>query len=328
MSRAMARVAARWSRLALPSAPCARSSHGLTVLGKQAFVFGGEHVPRRSINTTLHCLDMGGGKPSWSMLHHAKCPPARVGHAQTAVDGKLFVFGGRTGVDMGETALDDLWSFCPVKSAWRQLSAGSPPSARSFHASAAAGSKLYVFGGCGAGVRLADLHEFDTASGAWKQLPSPPEVAGRGGATLEASADGRYLWLMCGFAGHETDDLLRFCLASHTWERRPSEWLRPRSVCASFTTCRGVFLFGGEVSASAQGHEGAGSFASDLIGIHPQDGTPLSVVVEGETDAAPVARGWAAAAALSDSQAVLFGGLAGTDEAPQRLDDAWLLSLD
>ena len=153
MSRAMARVAARWSRLALPSAPCARSS--------------------------LHCLDMGGGKPSWSMLHHAKCPPARVGHAQTAVDGKLFVFGGRTGVDMGETALDDLWSFCPVKSAWRQLSAGSPPSARSFHASAAAGSKLYVFGGCGAGVRLADLHEFDTASGAWKQLPSPPEVAGR-----------------------------------------------------------------------------------------------------------------------------------------------------
>lgn len=333
----IARVTARWARLALPSAPCTRSSHGMSVIGRQAYVFGGEHTARHAINSTLHCLDMAGADPAWRDITLEHAPPARVGHVQAAVDGKLIIFGGRNGVDMGETALDDLWSWCPLSSEWTLWTpssggGGPPPAARSYHASTASGSKLYVFGGCGADGRLADLHEFDTTTQQWTQLASPPDVSGRGGATLEASADGRFLWLMCGFAGHETNDLLRFCLSSHSWERRPSDWLRPRSVCASFATSSGVFLFGGEVSASAHGHEGAGSFAADLLRIDPRDGAPLSVVVESPADAdaaaTPRARGWAAAAALSDSQAVLFGGLSGSDEAPERLDDAWLLTLE
>ena len=39
-------------------------------------------------------------------------------------------------------------------------------------------------------------------------------------------------------------------------------------------------------------------------------------------------RGWAAAAALSPTEGVLFGGLSGNDDAPVRLDDAWLLSVE
>ena len=45
---------------------------------------------------------------------------------------------------------------------------------------------------------------------------------------LEASADGKELWLAGGFCGHETNDLLRFCLQRGAWERLPSDWLRPR----------------------------------------------------------------------------------------------------
>ena len=42
----------------------------------------------------------------------------------------------------------------------------------------------------------------------------------------------------------------------------------------------------------------------------------------------PPARGWAAAAALSDREGVVFGGLAGSDAAPERLGDAWRVRLD
>ena len=45
-------------------------------------------------------------------------------------------------------------------------------------------------------------------------------------------------------------------------------------------------------------------------------------------EAAPRARGWAAAAALSDREGVVFGGLAGSDAAPERLGDAWRVRLE
>ena len=140
------------------------------------------------------------------------------------------------------------------------------------------------------------------------------------------------------------------------WERAPSDdEIRPRSVVASFAFPRGLLLFGGEVSPSDRGHEGAGGFAGDLLAIDSGSGSGTSSSsvegggeggsswgkqlgltvdsVEGGTEAAgeqllvPAPRGWAAATALSESRGVLFGGLAGTDDEPERLGDTWLLDL-
>ena len=47
-----------------------------------------------------------------------------------------------------------------------------------------------------------------------------------------------------------------------------------------------------------------------------------------QAEEAPRARGWAAAAALSDREGVVFGGLAGSDAAPERLGDAWRVRLE
>ena len=155
-------------------------------------------------------------------------------------------------------------------------------------------------------------------------------MAGRGGAALEAASDGRALWLVGGFAGQETRDVLRYDLGAEAWAAVPSEWLRPRSVCASFSLAGSVFCFGGEVEPSDRGHEGAGGFADDLFALDSQSGEQLPVTVLAESAAPPrlpPARGWAAAAAVSGGQAVLFGGLAGDDAAPQRLGDAWLVSV-
>jgi hypothetical protein len=81
------------------------------------------------------------------------------------------------------------------------------------------------------------------------------------------------------------------------------------------------------VSPSDRGHEGAGGFAADLVALDvTAGGAPVHLVIEDGPQ--PQARGWAAATAISDREALLFGGLAGTDEAPLRLDDTWLLRLD
>ena len=184
---------------------------------------------------------------------------------------------------------------------------------------------LFIFGGCGADGRLADLHQFDMHTSCWTELPSPPGVSGRGGATLEPSADGKALWLAAGFDGGETNDLLRFCLKSQQWQRLPSSWLRPRSVASSFAFELGLMVHGGEVSPSDKGHEGAGGFAGDLVAID-SSGEPMHLVLA-DGEPAPSARGWAASATLSGSEGVLFGGLAGDDQSPVRLNDAWMLSV-
>ena len=99
----------------------------------------------------MHELDVEGG---WKALVAGAGyePVPRVGHAQCAVGGKLLVFGGRTGVDMGDGILNDTWLFDPGTQAWEELKdvAGTPPCARSYHRATAVGNKVFVFGGCGA----------------------------------------------------------------------------------------------------------------------------------------------------------------------------------
>lgn len=323
------RLAASWRQIVPRLAPCSRSSHKLSAISGKAYLFGGEATARHAIDSAVHVLD----GDSWTKLEISGSePPPRVGHAQCSVrDNSMLLFGGRTDVSMGEGNLDDTWLFDAGSGAWTQLDLrGEAPSPRSFHCATAAGDKVYIFGGCGADGRLADLYELDLASRRWTAMPPSPDLPGRGGATFEASADGRSLWVCAGFAGEETNDLLRFDISTRQWERAPSGWLRPRSVSASFSLAHpsgpALLLFGGEVSPSDKGHEGAGAFASDLIAIDAISGAPIHLVVEDGPK--PAARGWAAAAALSPTEAVLFGGLSGSDADPIRTNDAWLLSVD
>ena len=222
-------------------APCARSSHGVSAFNERLYVIGGEATARTPIDSSVHVLSVLEEGAEWrKIVHTERSPPPRIAHTQAFIGNELMLFGGRASVTMEEAALDDLWSLNVETEEWRKVdSSGAAPSPRSFHAATSAGDKMYIFGGCGVEGRLADLHEFDASTSTWRRLADPPDVLGRGGATLEASSDGKSLWLLGGFAGHETNDLLQFDLASETWRRMPSEWLRPRSVTASFSLVRG-----------------------------------------------------------------------------------------
>ncbi len=92
-------------------------------------------------------------------------------------------------------------------------------------------------------------------------------------------------------------------------------------------------MVGGEVEASKKGHDGAGSFTSDLtaaLRIKGGTATPVSTLGLISSPHVPDPRGWAAADTWgqgSDRKIVLFGGLSGDDSKPVRLNDVWVLQV-
>jgi hypothetical protein len=262
-------------------------------------------------------------------------------------DRYAYVFGGRQGVSMGEAAMNDLWRYDCEAFTWEEVKpaegSASPPEARSFHAMAACGSVLYVFGGCGVDGRLADLHSFNTTTAVWTKCPDNAAIRGRGGAGLVADAAADRVYVIAGFAGEPTRDI--HCFNSTESVEEGGSWTSfeadeaffPRSVfaCATVSVEDGkpasFFLFAGEVEPSNKGHEGAGSFTNQSIMLSPKPEedrpTMAATVVEaGSGDSLPPPRGWAPMATVGDT-VVVFGGLAGDDAEPLRLNDAWSLKL-
>lgn len=89
-------------------------------------------------------------------------------YSQATIGNRIYIFGGRQGIDMGESSLNDLFYFDIETKTWTQIPGNDTfPAERSFHQMVSVGEKLFVFGGCGKNGRLSDLHEFDTATSKW-----------------------------------------------------------------------------------------------------------------------------------------------------------------
>lgn len=88
----------------------------------------------------------------WVEARYHGQPTARCGHSAVAVDSRqcwgeefLVVFGG---IDAHKEALDDLAVLQCEQEAWfAPEKAAVGPAARAFHAAAAVGRKMYLFGG-------------------------------------------------------------------------------------------------------------------------------------------------------------------------------------
>lgn len=244
-------------------------------------------------------------------------------HAQALIGSSLYIYGGRQGVNVGDGDLNDMHKLDLSTGEWSAIAPGNEgPSARSFHQMCAAGGKLHVFGGCPGHDRASDLWTFDPETLMWQIRPEGG-MRGRGGAGFIADLDEANLYVIAGFAGEETNDCYSFNLASESWSTIPSESLRPRSVFGLCALLDKIVIFGGEVDPSAHGHSGAGDFANDVVVLDTNEKTFVNHGCEG----APLGRGWTRIAANSHQSFILFGGLAGNDEAPLRLDDLWQCDL-
>lgn len=307
--------------------PCTRSSHGLSAIGGKIILYGGEHVARTPLETGDQALWIA-TQDQWRccvMDSQARQPPARVAHAQAAVgDDSVYIFGGRAGITMNEHPMNDLWKFHVDTESWEEIeTSGTPPSPRSFHRMVACDASLYVFGGCGAQGRLADLHQFNLETRVWTNLGASPLLRGRGGANLIVLND--RLAVVGGFAGEETNDGHAYSIRDSKWDDEPLDLtgMRPRSVCVSASLGGVAVIVGGEVDPSELGHEGAGGFENDVVVL---DGTTGKYLETLRLDPCPQQRGWSDGA-VSGNSLYIFGGLSGDDANPVRLNDLWRLDL-
>jgi len=313
-----------WTELRKPEdGPVARSSHDTTFVDGKLYVFGGEHEARVAIDSEVWVFTKSTN--TWETLKTSGTEPEpRVAHAQGIIDGCLYITGGRQGVTLGEKDMNDLFKLDLASGEWTELKpAGEVYSPRSFHQACTAGGKLYVFGGCPGHDRAKDLYEYDPSSNMWSKLPEA-DMRGRGGAGFTADSSGSNLFVLAGFAGEEANDCYKYDIAARTWSTIPSDTLRPRSVFGVSTLGSKIVIFGGEVDPSAYGHSGAGDFANDLVVLDTETLAFSEVVVEG---AAPLGRGWTRIAGDSEGSFLLFGGLAGDDANPMRLEDMWACNL-
>jgi len=321
-----------WKELKAEESPTERSSHGISVVGNCLYLFGGEHTARTPVPSTLHVLDMNASQLKWKSEEVKGSPPSpRFGHAQATIGDCIYVFGGRAGTQIDELLMNDLHKFDTKTRTWTAVDTkGDLPSPRSFHKMVALKNKLYVFGGCPAKGRLADLHLFDPDTSQWTRLPEAP-MEGRGGTAFAAVVvfpkwgEGK-LMVLGGFAGREVGDMWEFDVATETWSCLSETLKPPRSVACCEGIGTRVLLFGGELQPSDRGHEGAGAFSSDTQVFEAS--TSMKVVGDGKGKTSPPPRGWSASSGWGSGKVVVAGGLAGDDSNPVRMMDVWVAELN
>ena len=158
--------------------PIERSSHGMSVIADTLYIFGGENTARIPIDSSMYVikLSQNGDEtfvPTWRKIEpSSNSPVPRIAHSQAVIGEKIYIFGGRQGITMEESPLNDLHYFDVRTETWTEVQPkkGSVPSPRSFHQMVSIDTSLFIFGGCGNDGRMSDLYEFNTTDGSWTVL--------------------------------------------------------------------------------------------------------------------------------------------------------------
>jgi len=145
-----------------------RKFHASVVLDGKIYVMGG-HVGVVT-HDSVEVYDPEAD--SWQRV--ASMPQGKSGHAATAMGGKIYVTGGKIDVNGGDS-VSSVCVYDPQADTWTQL-ASCMGTVRRYHASAAVGGKLYVFGGNSGGARLSTAEVYEPASGSWAQASNLTSV--------------------------------------------------------------------------------------------------------------------------------------------------------
>jgi len=334
--------------------PVARSSHTVRSYGNKVYIYGGEGKPREPLeeNGIVHEFDLESKSFSEKQSNPVPSPSSRLGHSAEVLDGVMYMYGGRRGVEFVES-LSDLWAYDTASSSWSQLSpTGTSPGPRSYQAMTKVGKYLAIFGGCGVDGRLSDVVLYDPLENRWITVQTEGEVpVPRGGPALVGL--GQTLVVFGGFCGNELGDLWTLPLPLNENGRLPEG--SPDRITGLSWTLQGqvdpanpqhpgarsvmgycalsdqlMFIFGGEIDPSALGHEGAGLYSSAAFvwnlktnewqRVEEQEGSVQNVVPVGWFDCAAVREEGSATA----KSVVAFGGL---DEGNNRRADLVVFTL-
>jgi N-acetylneuraminic acid mutarotase len=164
----------RWTQKAPITHPPARDWYGIAYdQGMDRVVlFGGEPDVGEPDLADTWTYDYN--TDTWKQMSPAKSPPGRhyLAMAYDPVSRRTILFGGATGFQNLEKPLCDTWAYDLARNTWTQLSPGTSPSARGWHALGydSVTRKIVLFGG---GVDrdhfLNDTWLFDASANSWSR---------------------------------------------------------------------------------------------------------------------------------------------------------------
>jgi N-acetylneuraminic acid mutarotase len=173
---------------ALAPMPTRRGSPVAAVVGDKIYVIGGATLPPGSKETAVHParphISVGAVEeydPAANTWRARTSMPTPRNHATAgAINGKIYVIGGRTGaafISSGSSNVDVVEEYDPATDTWGSARARMP-SARSAMASGVYEGRIYVTGGEGQDAQrmytFRALEAYDPAANTWTILPSMP----------------------------------------------------------------------------------------------------------------------------------------------------------
>eukprot|EP00300_Choanocystis_sp_HF-7_P020025 c20488_g1_i1.p1 GENE.c20488_g1_i1~~c20488_g1_i1.p1 ORF type:complete len:1274 (+),score=363.11 c20488_g1_i1:137-3958(+) len=140
------------------------SGHAAIQFNDYMYVCGGVNRSTKKLNKDTLILDTR--NMVWSVDESGgRDPEGRVQHAMANIGARVFLFGGE---DEAHEKYGDLFELDARLMTWLEMSPdGYKPSARCGHTGAAVGSRMYIVGGAGGGMALADVNYLDTRSNQW-----------------------------------------------------------------------------------------------------------------------------------------------------------------
>jgi len=225
--------------LQLPNMPVPRLYHTMVAMAGKLYVFGGSPTGSQFVND-IYTYDPVQNKWAQVVVTSANPPSVRYGHIAKVINGKMYIYGGHTGMGY----LNDLWVFDPTARTWTALQGDSP--ARYSSTAGVIAGELYVAIGAQESTGSASrLSKYNVTTNTWTPLKSMPYSA-RLWATGEAASEKLYVFGGSSNAG----ELLEFDPQTGEWTQLPAN---PSGTRAWATTCElngKLYVFGGTNGAA------------------------------------------------------------------------------
>lgn len=307
---------------------------------QQVVLFGGEYYDGQHSRFFDELYVFDPKSRSWHQVQCSRMPGPRSSH-QMVWDGigRFWMFGGELSTRKESRFMHyrELWSLDPTTWQWELHEVHPSPSARSGHRMALWGEQIYLFGGFfdagnGQPQYLDDLWSFDPKSLKWTRLDSPLLQASRPTArsafVFLSSPTG--LTLFGGYCkeqgageGKVLHDLwlLKLDDGQPRWDRRKAQGITARSGCTGAVIGDRSIFYGGVQDDLISDEFIQGSCLADC---HELKGHRFHLLQLAE-ELCP--RYNAMITAISDTQALLFGGIWECGDDQYTLSDLHFLTL-
>lgn len=207
-----------WKKVTpLNDPPEARQGHAAVVYDKKMYVFFGQG--NAGALSDIWAYDYVQNRWEKQTTSSQYVPQARLNHAAVTLGDKVYLLGGKTA--SGNQYFEDLWAFNFADKTWAVE--GYFPSGPTFgHSMAAAGTRIYIYGGQNTSGFSSETWYYDIAQKSWRYTaPGTFPQARRNSVTVQNLEN---MWVYGGLsetrAEAQRKDIWQYNFATNVWTQK------------------------------------------------------------------------------------------------------------